>query len=143
MSGRDRRSDGGGGGVFNINTQQAGIINNVAGDQRISGGQQGTAAFTLADARQQLHLLRAAIDRLDLPDVERDEVTGAIDAAGAELRAPQPDRRRTAGHLERLTGILRRTGALLTAGAAIVGPLQALATWLGPAGATLAALLLV
>ena len=46
-----------------------------------------------------------------------------------------------AGHLERLVGILRQTGALLTAGAAIAGPLQSLATWLGPAGVALAGLL--
>jgi hypothetical protein len=141
MSERRRDQDAGGGGVFNIGSQQAGVINNVAGDQRISGGQHGTASFGVTEALEQLDRLRVEIQRLELPEAERGQALGAIDAAQAELREPEPDRRRTAGHLERLVGILRQTGALLTAGAAVVGPLQSLAAFLGPFGASLAALL--
>jgi hypothetical protein len=135
--------ESGGGGVFNIGSQQAGVINNVAGDQQITGGQQGAATFaSTAEALAQLDRLRAAMERLALSDPVRAQAAEAIESAQAELQAPEPDKGRVAGHLERFTRMLRQAGALLAAGEAVAAPLQSLAAWLGPLGAPLLGLLL-
>jgi hypothetical protein len=126
-----------GGGVFNINSQQAGTINNVAGDQTI--GRQGSTfhAAPLGD----LAALRAALAELSLPDGARRATTQALDAAQEELQQPAPDKQRVAGRLEEVAGMLGQFGVLVSAADRLVGPLQHLAGWLGPAGHALAALL--
>jgi hypothetical protein len=129
------------GGIFNIGSQQAGIVNNVGGDQRIEGGQRVAASFTTTEAAQQLEWLRAETSHLDLSGPDRKRALHAIDGARAELEAPQPDRKRIAGHLESFASILVQAGALVGAGAALVAPLQRLAEWLGPLGSTLQTLL--
>ncbi|GIF00485.1 hypothetical protein [Paractinoplanes rishiriensis] len=75
------------------------------------------------------------LEQLNLPAV--------ADAAAVEreLAAAHPDAGQVAGRLERLTRELNRWGALAGAGASLTGPLQTLGRWLGPAGATLLALL--
>ncbi|WP_426513008.1 hypothetical protein ACPPVO_21575 [Dactylosporangium sp. McL0621] len=117
--------------VFNIGNQTGGVVNNVAGDQYVSGGQHGIAS--VAEARSAARDLRAVIERLELPGPVRVE---ALEVE-RELGAQQPERARVAGRLERLTGVLSSTGALATAGAALTGPLIAIARWLGEAGAPL------
>jgi hypothetical protein len=126
-----------GGGVFNINSQQAGTINNVAGDQMIGRQDSRWHAAPLAD----LAVLRAAVAELSLPAAARGAATEALDAAEEELRRPAPDKRRLASRLEELAGALGRFGGLVSAADRLVGPLQRLAEWLGPAGHALAALL--
>jgi hypothetical protein len=54
------------GGVFNVASQRAGVINNVAGDQRVQGGQHGAAAPTIPEVKEQLSRLRGSAKALDL-----------------------------------------------------------------------------
>lgn len=69
-----------------------------------------------------------------LADVALDQATAAearaqvaeIDAA---VHAPEPDRHRAAVPLKRLVKLLTGAGALATASAALIGPLQTLAGW--------------
>lgn len=125
------------GGVFNINSQQAGTINNVAGDQRIGRLESSLQAGAMRDLAE----LRAALAELALPDHARQASGEALDAVEEELRQPVPDKRRVAGRLEQLAGVLGPLGVLVSAADRLVGPLQHLAGWLGPAGHALAALL--
>ncbi len=46
--------------TFNIGNQSGGVINNVAGDQHITGGQHGTLVST-EDARRAVGELRRAV----------------------------------------------------------------------------------
>ena len=123
-----------------IKNQHGAVINNVDGDQVIHGNQYGTVV-TSEDARRAVRDLGGA-----LADTALDEATAAraraevaeIDAA---VHAPEPDKRRAAGPLKRLVELLANAGSLATAGAALVGPLQALAGWLGVHGAAILGLL--
>jgi hypothetical protein len=125
---------------FNINNQHAGgNINNVEGDLYVTGGQHGVL-ITVDDARQAARALRTVVRAAPLGT---DAATAAHEVEEIEvgLAAPQPDRSRLATALERLTRLLGATGALATAGAALVAPLQTLAAWLGPMGAPVLGLL--
>lgn len=130
--------------TFNIGSQSGGVINNVAGDQHITGQQHGTLVST-EDARRALGELSHAVTAAGL---------GADTAAGAHAHvaemdaalrdAPQgnePDKPRFARALERLTRLLAAAGSLATSGAALLGPLHALAGWLGTLGGPILALL--
>lgn len=126
--------------TFNIGSQTGGIINNVAGDQRITGGQQGTVVTTDAALRA----VQALRDGLAATALDRP--TGAkarerVEEIDSELRAPQPDRPRVASALERLTRLLAGAGALATAGVGLIAPLQTLAGWLGTLGEPILGLL--
>lgn len=119
--------------TFHIGSQTGGIINNVAGDQRITGGQQGTVVTTEA-AQRAVYELRQALTATRLDAAAAAEARARVDEIDAELRAPLPDQGRVAGRLERLTRLLAAAGSLTTAGAALIGPLQTLAGWLGTLG---------
>lgn len=129
------------GGAFNIGSQQAGVINNVRGDQRIEGDQRGAVSVTVTEAAEQMARLRAETPRLNLKGPERAEALLAIDSARAELEAPQPDRERIAAHLGHFANILVQAGVLVSAGTAVITPLHRLADWLGPLGSSLQNLL--
>jgi hypothetical protein len=58
-----------------------------------------------------------------------------------ELRSPAPDRSRVASALERLTRLYATTRAWARAGAAVLGPIRTIATWLGALGVPVLALL--
>jgi hypothetical protein len=126
--------------TFNIGSQSGGVINNVAGDQHITGPQQGTVVTT-EDAHRALGELRHAVTAAGL---DRGTAAGA-DAQVAEmdeaLRTGRPDKPRFAGALERLTRLLAAAGSLASGGAALIGPLHALAGWLGALGGPILALL--
>ena len=127
-----------GSGVFNIHSQVAGTINNVAGDQLIGRQDSTLHAAPLGDVA----VLRTALAELALPASARGAVDRALDAAEEELQQPAPDKRRVADRLEEVAGVLGQFGVLVSAADRLVGPLQHLARWLGPAGHALAALLL-
>jgi len=135
--------------TFNIGNQTGGIINNVAGDQRIAGGQHGTVVTTEAALRavQQLRdgLATTEVTTEATTEAATNAATGLdgqtaaearerVDEIDTELRAPQPDRPRIAAVLERLTRVLAAAGSLAAAGAALIGPLRTLAGWLGTLG---------
>jgi hypothetical protein len=124
------------GAQFNIGQQQAGVINNVGGDlnvDRIEG--------TLQVGNQLVADLRAALDRTPMPEPTRVEAGRVLDEVERELERSQPDKPRIAARLEHLTHLLGSAGALAAAADRLLPILGKLATWLGPAGAGLAALL--
>ena len=117
---------------FNIGTQQ-GNISNVAGDMTIHGGQQFLAGP--ADAvREELVKLRQILSTLDIDPTSRRSVEELATEAADELDRPQPDASTVARPIERLTKILRDAGAFAAAGAALIDPLQRIASWLGASG---------
>lgn len=121
--------------TFNIGSQHAANINNVAGNMYVTGGQRGLLVTGDA-ARHAAHDLRIAVAAAG-----SDAATTDAAEIEAGVAAEQPDRPRLAGMLERLTRLLTSTGAFVTAGAALVTPLQALAVWLGTLGAPVLGLL--
>ena len=123
-----------------IRDQHATVINNVDGDQVIYGGQYGTVV-TGQEARRAVHDLRDALAGAALDDAAAAEARARVAEIDAEVRAPQPDKRRAAGPLQRLVKLLADAGSLATAGAALVGPLQTLAGWLGAHGAAILGML--
>jgi hypothetical protein len=126
--------------TFNIGSQNAGIINNVAGDQHITGQQYGTLVTT-EDARRALGDLRGAVTTAGLGRDTAADAHADVAEMDEVLRAERPDKRRFAGALERLTRLLSAAGSLATSGAALLGPLHALAGWLGTLGGPILALL--
>jgi hypothetical protein len=131
MSGRDPAEPRS---IFNIGTQNAGNISNVAGDMTVHRTQQGQANFTLADAYQDIKGIREVLKTLALPPDEYRAADRAIQDAEKEASKPSPDKRKIAQHLEAFTQIVVKFGALATAGATLIAPLQRLAAWLGPVG---------
>jgi hypothetical protein len=123
-----------------IRDQHAGVINNVDGDQVIYGGQHGTMV-TSEDARRAVHDLRDALAGAALDDATAAEARARVAEIDAEVHAPAPDKERAVGPLRRLVKLLANAGSLATAGAALIGPLQTLAGWLGAHGAAILGLL--
>ena len=126
--------------TFNIGGQNAGIINNVAGDQHITGQQYGTLVTT-EDARRALGDLRPAVTAAGLDQATAAAAHTEVTEMDETLRAERPDKSRFARALERLTRLLASAGSLATSGAALLGPLHALAGWLGAIGGPVLALL--
>ncbi|WP_380282355.1 hypothetical protein [Kitasatospora purpeofusca] len=120
--------------VFHIGSQQGGVINNVAGDQTVHGGQRGRLTADGRDVRELVGELRAAVDRAPLPPAVAPEVRSELDALDTEVARPEPDREAVAGRLTRVTHLLSSAGALVAAGTGLIGPLSALAGWLGTLG---------
>jgi hypothetical protein len=125
---------------IHIKNQHAGVINNVDGDQVIYGDQHGTLV-TSEEAQRAVHDLRDALAGAALDDATAAEARARVAEIDAAVRAPQPDRERAAGPLIRLVKLLNDAGSLATAGAALIGPLQTLAGWLGAHGAAIVSLL--
>jgi hypothetical protein len=125
---------------IHIKNQHAGVINNIDGDQVIYGGQHGTV-ISSGDARRAVHDLREALAGAALDDATAAEARAQVAEVDAEVHAPEPDKQRAAGPLQRLVKLLADAGSLATAGAALIGPLQTLAGWLGAHGAAILGLL--
>jgi hypothetical protein len=126
--------------TFNIGSQSGGVINNVAGDQYITGQQYGTLVTT-EDARRALGELRRGVTAAGLGGGTAADADAHVAEMDAALQGGQPDKRRFARALERLTRLLSAAGSLATSGAALLGPLHALAGWLGALGGPILALL--
>ena len=119
--------------TFNIRNQTAGVINNVAGDQHVTGAQQGMMVGTDA-ARRAVTELREALMTVSLPPNTTAEAQARVEQIDVAMKEPEPDRSRVADSLRRLTQLLSSVGSLAVAGTALIGPLQTLATWLGELG---------
>ena len=113
--------------TFNIGSQSGGVINNVGGDQHITGGQQGTV-ITTEQARQALHDLRDALSSAPMDQGTADAARAEVTEMDAAMRDASPDRSRFAAALNRLTRLLTAAGSLASAGTALAGPLHTLAT---------------
>jgi hypothetical protein len=124
--------------TFNIGNQSGGIINNVAGDQTIHGDQRGELV-TSREAQQAARDLREAVDHTDLPD----DATARRKAQDidAEMRSGAPDKSKVARYLDGIARAIATAGGWARAGAAILGPVRILATWLGHLGIPILGLL--
>lgn len=125
--------------TFNIGQQSAGVINNVAGDQIVSGSQSGNV--TLAQARDAAEGLQSLLGSAALPQPIRQELNGAVAEVSRELASPQPDRTLVAHRLTRIVQRVISASSLIGSTKEIVGTLTTLTEWLGPAGAHLLGLL--
>jgi len=125
---------------IHIKNQRGVVINNVDGDQMVYGGQHATVV-TSEDARRAVHDLRDALAGAALDDATVAEARARLAEIDAAVHAPEPDKRRAAGPLKRLVKLLADAGSLATAGAALIGPLQTLASWLGAHGAAILSML--
>jgi hypothetical protein len=120
--------------AFNIGSQQAGVINNVAGDQTIHGGQNVTMAVPAAVAAA-MHDLRREVEAAALPAEESIAAKKQLDAIEYEMRRQEPDKPAIGRRLLRLTKVFMAAGALVTSGTSLLSAITCLATWLGTAGA--------
>lgn len=122
------------------------ISNSINGDnygEVIQAGRDAnvtkvTGAGDPLDALIAVRRLRAALDGLELPSDERSAAARTVDELEAELRTAAPDREKVAGGLDRLTSLLKSAGTLAAGGAALLGPIGAIAGWLGPLGTAIA-----
>jgi hypothetical protein len=121
--------------TFNIHHQQANVINQAAGNQWISGGQH-VIVTTLDAARDAVNSLRQVVGTLPLDQATNSSAQTSVDELDTELRKHNPAPPVVESHLRRLTSLLKSTGALVAAGAMLVGPLQVIAGWLGDLGAS-------
>jgi hypothetical protein len=126
--------------TFNIGSQSGGVVNNVAGDQHITGQQYGTLVTT-EDARRALGELGHGVTAAGLGEATAADAHAHVAEMDATLQAGQPDKPRFARALERLTRLLAAAGSLASGSAALLGPLHALAGWLGALGGPILALL--
>jgi hypothetical protein len=123
---------------FNIGSQQAGVINNVEGNQTIHGGQTGNA---VTDSRALLDRVRQELAALPLPIAITSRVYPELDAVDAELGAPQPNQPAAISRLGRIIGTLKSAGALATTGSGLLASLTALVRSFGELGRPLLHLL--
>ena len=114
--------------TFNIGSQNAHHINNVAGDQ------WNQTTLRDEDVRGQIEELWRALEGARLaPAVTRD-VQAQLAAAEEEMTQRSPSKPAVADRLKTATEILVSAGGLAAAGGALLGPLGALAGWLGGLG---------
>jgi hypothetical protein len=125
---------------IHVKNQTAGVINYVEGNQVVAGGLHGSVV-TDDDAKRAVRQLRQALPGIPLYGPRAAEARAQAAELDAAVRAPQPDKRRAADTLKRLTDLLVGAGSLATAGAALAGPLQTLAAWLGTHGTAILGML--
>lgn len=117
--------------VFNIGNQQAGVINNVAGEQIVTGPQQGSVTIDIGAGRPLLERLRREVEKAALPEQTRASVETELDACDTELAKPEPDRRSLQACLANVAQVLTSVGAIASAGTGLGAALSAVAAWLG------------
>jgi hypothetical protein len=123
-----------------INNQTAGVINYVEGTYVVHGGLHGSVV-TDHDAWRAVSDLREALASVPMDRPRAAEARARVAELDAVVRAPRPDKGRAAGILKRLTELLTSAGSLTTASAALMGPLQTLASWLGAHGTAIVGML--
>ncbi|HSK26982.1 MAG TPA: hypothetical protein VK894_08745 [Jiangellales bacterium] len=120
----------------------AGRDQNVAhGDQYVAGRDQVVHAGPGPEVLAELAALRQELAGLRLTAAERDGVEADVAAMEAAAAGEEPDRPALGRHLESLTETLKDAGALASAGSGLVETILRLASWLGPLGAGVLALL--
>jgi hypothetical protein len=118
--------------IFNIGSQH-GNVSNVAGDMTVYGGQHYTG-FPAELIRQELGNLQEAISAMGLDPAVQKKAAALLADADHELSRTGRDAKKVARPIERLAGLLKNIGAIPVSGAALIDPLQRIASWLGPAG---------
>lgn len=111
------------------------------GDQYVAGRDQVVSAGPNRELRAEVASLREALAELRLTATERAEAEQELDAVDQALRDDEPDRSAVGEHLSKLTRGLKEAGALASAGESVLRSLGTIASWLGPVGAGVLALL--
>ena len=119
-------------GIFNIGSQH-GNISNVAGDMTMHGNQEYVAAYGDM-VREELTKLQRALSTTGIDREVKKSVMELLTNSHRELDKSNPDPQKVAGSIEQLTRLLKDAGALSVAGAALIDPLQRIASWLGSSG---------
>ena len=109
------------------------------GDQYVAGRDQVIGAPP--QVLESLERIRETLDGLRLTGSERAAAERELSAVEDAVRRPEPDRAAVGSHLSRLVQGLKDAGAPATAGTSLVQSVHALATWLGPVGPGIVALL--
>lgn len=125
---------------IHVNNQTAGVITYVDGNQVVYGGLHGSVV-TDHDAWRAVGELREALTSVTLDRPRAAEARAQVAELDAAVRAPRPDKGRAADILRRLTQLLAGAGSLTRAGAALMGPLQTLTSWLGAHGGAILGML--
>ena len=123
---------------IHVQNQTAGVITYVEGNQVVHDGVHGSVV-TDRDAWRAVGELREALPSVPLDRRRAAEARSRVAELDAAVRAPRPDKGRAADLLGRLTELLASAGSLTTA--ALTGPLQTLASWLGAHGAAVLGML--
>lgn len=111
------------------------------GDQYVAGRDQVVSAGPNRELRAEVANLREELAELRLTAGERADAERELDAVDQALQDDEPDRSAVAEHLSRLAGGLKEAGALASASESVLRSLGTIATWLGPVGAGVLALL--
>jgi hypothetical protein len=117
----------------------SGTQNIAGGDQYIAGRDQVIGAP--AEIVAELARLGRSLGDLRLTGAERQAADQELAAVEEAVGRAEPDRAAAGSHLSRFVQGLKDAGALATAGTAFVQSIHALATWIGPVGAGIIALL--
>jgi hypothetical protein len=92
------------------------------------------AVTTLDAARDAVVTLRQSLGTAPLDPAGAASLRASVDQLDTELRKERPDPPVVAHRLQRLASLLKSTGALAAAGGSLLGPLKAVAGWLGNLG---------
>jgi hypothetical protein len=126
--------------TFNIGSQQAAALNNVAGDQYINGGQHAVVGAP-AEVLAALQNVRAGLAELHLNPSDHARAAADLADLDAQLATGAATKNDAADRLTRLADAARRAGVLVTAASGLGAAIVTLGQWLGPLGAGLLRLL--
>jgi hypothetical protein len=126
--------------TFNIGNQHAAVVNNVAGDQTVHGGQHGYVMVP-PEVIAAVRAVRAHLSDLDLDADDHARADADLANLDHQLITGQTTHRDTADRLSRLLTAARQAGAIITAASSLGTAITTIAHWLGPVGTTLLHLL--
>ncbi len=118
--------------TINVNSQSAGVINNVEGTQTVQV-QHGLLAPP-PHRLQVVDALRSGVAQATLDLATKREAERQVDDIDEQLRKTRPNKRTVAKRLKKVTEILVAAGAVATGGTALVQAIGSLASWLGTLG---------
>jgi hypothetical protein len=131
---------GGNNTTFNIGTQNAASIQNIAGDAHIERVQVSASWETNA-LRTSIARAQEQVRALELPPDLRASLDGELNSAAAEAAKDEPDKHRLSDLLGRAGRLVKEAGAVASGGAAVIETLKQAVTLLGPVGHAALALL--
>jgi hypothetical protein len=99
----------------------------------VYGGQSWNEESAPA-VREELAKLRSAVLALDIDPTLKTAATRLIKEADGHAQHPQPAPERIGSPIEKLARLLKDSGALVAAGAALINPLQGIGSLLGATG---------
>ena len=126
--------------TFNIGNQHAAVVNNVAGDQTVRGGQHG---YVMAppEVIAAVRAVRAHLSDLSLDADEHARADAELADLDHQMITGQTTQRDTADRLSGLLTAARQAGACITSASSLGTAITTIAHWLGPVGSTLLHLL--